>query len=284
MTSLFGGYYLYTGSFFLAIKWLKRALIQLCVWVGNSAAVLALLITVVGCASEQQAPRGESAKASDVWHVVHYDQGYWDPNKTADASDQERTAQFFGRPVIGWEQFCVPYYQELLSRLHEPSLFQQRTNGLAQEYRLLYLPSWSPPLVLRFYRDQKQTKMKFYAWAGPNAPGGEEPFMTTIRCSDQQWSAFLKQLQSQRFWELSSPRDMPQIKDGCRLVLEVLDHGRYRMVHNHEGEDAHLEAICMTLLDWVPVERGNYSLQLRQKLAQMLAQQRQASSAKQNKP
>ena len=185
---------------------------------------------------------------------------------------------------MGWEQFCVPYYHELLNRVHEPSLFQQRTNGLAQQYRLLYLPSWSSPLILRFRRDQALAKLQFYAWAGPHGPGGEEPFTTTIPCSDRQWSAFLKQLQSHRFWELSSPSEMPQIKDGCWLVLEGLDHGRYHMVHNHYSEDADLDAICMVLLDWLPIEPGEHFLQLQRKLAKMLTQQRRASSGRQTPP
>jgi len=261
-----------------------RALVQISVWVTTNAMVLALLATVAGCASERPAPTKESTRAPGVWHEVHYDQGYWDPNKNADVSDLQRTAHFFGRPVVGWEQFCVPYYHELLCRVHEPSLFQQRTNGLGQQYRLLYLPSWSPPLILRFHREQAQAKLQFYAWAGPSGPGGEEPFTTTIPCSDRQWSAFLRQLQSHRFWELSSPRDMPQIKDGCRVVLEGLDHGRYQMVHNHYGEDADLDAICMALLDWVPVEPGKYYLELQQQLAKMLIQQRQASRPRQTQP
>jgi hypothetical protein len=257
-----------------------RAVIQLWYWLPIG---MALLVTGAGCASEQHVSR-EGTRTTNVWHTVHYDEGHWDPNKIADPSDLERTAQFFGEPVTGWEKFCVPYYRELLSHVHEPSLFQQRTNGVTRQYRLLYLPSWSPPLILRFYRDQTQTKLAFYAWAKPNAPGGEEPFMTTIACSDRQWSTFLKQLETHRFWELPSPRDMPQIKDGCRLVLEGLDHGRYHMVHNHAGEDTHLEAICMTLLDWVPVERGKYFLQLQQNLADSLLLQRQTNSARQDEP
>ena len=178
-----------------------------------------------------------------------------------------------------WEGFYLPYYETLLSCIHEPSLSIQRTNTSAQQYRLLYLPSWSPPLILCFYREQGQTYMRFYAWVRPDAPyGSEEPFMTTIPCAGRHWKTFQKQIQMKRFWELSSPREAPQIKDGCRLVLEGLDGGRYHMVHNHAGEDANLDERCMMLLDWVPVQRGRYFLQLQESIGQMLTKKRQASS------
>lgn len=261
-----------------------RGPIQLCNRLVKRGTMLAVLVAAAGCAAERQEATGQVARVSNHWQVVHYDKGLWDPNKLADAADLERTARFFGGPITGWEKFYIPYYQELLSRVHEPSLFQQRTNDVTQEYRLLYLPAWSPPLILRFYRDHGQTKLRFYAWAGHNAPGQEEPFMTTICCSDRQWTIFLKQVQAHRFWELSSPLEMPQVKDGCRLVLEGLDHGRYHMVWNFESQDEPLGAIGMTLMDWVPVEKGPYFLQLQEALARALTQQRQRSSARQENP
>ena len=241
------------------------------------ASCLFLLVTVAGWYSAQGA-EWEGIQAANSWQAIHYEQSPWDPNKIADESDLERTAQFFGCRVKGWEQFCMPYYEALLSRVHEPSLSVQRTNALAQQYRLLYLPSWSPPLILRFYRDQGQINMRFYAWVRPDAPyGNEEPFMTTIPCNNQQWKTFLKQVRAKRFWEISGPQEMPQIKDGCRLELEGLDQGRYHIVHNHLGEDDALGELCMTLLDWVPVEKGKYFLQLQETIGQMLAKKRQAS-------
>jgi hypothetical protein len=168
----------------------------------------------------------------------------------------------------------LPYYEGLLTRIREPSCFAQCTNTSAQEYRLLYLPSWSPPLVLRFYLGPYGPTLRIYAWARSDAPYAKEPpFKGEQLRSKRDWEKFTKELEGSKFWQRPPHREMPEGKDGCRFVLEALDRGRYHIVDRFGGDDEAFEKLCTQLLDWAPVENGKYFIQLERRLAESLAQE-----------
>ena len=226
-------------------------------------------------ASEQGLPTKGPLTSASAWRSVHYEPYAWDPNKRWEESDVERAARFFGPPSNGWAKILLPYYEGLLTRIHEPSSFAQRTNASAREYRLLYLPSWSPPIVLRFYLGPYGPTLRMYAWTRPDAPyANEPPFMAEQLRSQRDWENFTKEVEASKFWQRASHREEPEGKDGCRFVLEALDRGRHHIVDRFGSDDDGFEKLCAGLLDWAPVEKGKYFLQLQNVLAKSLAQER----------
>jgi hypothetical protein len=247
------------------------------------AALIVFQVVEAACASEQRGMTKGSLDSASVWQSVRYDQFTWDPNKMPDASDFARAARFFGPSTNSWGKINLALYEGLFTRIHEPSLFVQRTNTSAQEYRLLYWPSWSPPLILRFYRGREGAVLRIYAWTRPKAPyATEPPFMAEQLRPQRDWEKFIKEFQASKFWERPSYRDMPEGKDGHRVVLEALDHGRYHIVDRFGSDDEEFERLCDVLLDWAPLQLGDkYFLQLDQRIGDSLARKRQADREQQ---
>jgi hypothetical protein len=216
---------------------------------------IVLLGLVAGCMSQNLKP--DSGKLQ--WHAIQYEQGSWKPNKRSEPEDLKRAMRFFGPTTNHWAKTLLPTYERLLSRIHEPSLFMARTNIAAREYRLLYLPAWSSPVVIRIHQSLHGSSLRIHAWSQPNSAGDRfGPFVAEKRCDDLLWKQLTEQLRALGFWERTSHRDEPEGLDGYRFVLEGLDRGTYHLVDRYGADDPEFEEICLALLKQAPVEAKRY--------------------------
>jgi len=204
----------------------------------------------------------------DNWQWVQYEGGAWNPNKR-DTADIERAAQFFSPTSNRWAQILLPGYESVLHRIHEPSLFMERTNVLTEEYRLFYRASWMPPVILRFYRNSNGPVLRVYAWSRDSGPGKEGPFMAEANDSEQGWNALEEDLKTGFFWERVSHRDKPEGFDGSRFFLEAVNHGKYHMVDRFGGDDPEFDRICLRVLKKAPVRHGKYFWEIDQPTAEV---------------
>ena len=255
---------------------------------GSVVLILLSLVGVAGRAAETDVPAARSPGASGVplvWRLVPHDGPEWDLRRAPDHSDWERAGRFFGSPGTIWEKVIWPTYEHLLTYLQEPSLSGQRTNKLAREYRLLYLPSRATPIVIRLSGGSGEPTVRLYAFAVSDSPALIAPVVTVMPCPKELWSRFLSQVQAAKFWDKAPHPETIDVKDGNMMVLEALDRGRYRMVERFErvenfaGEDDSLERLCLVLLEWAPVEEARARLELDHATAERLVRQRAVRKA-----
>lgn len=149
------------------------------------------------------------------------------------------------------------WYPQHLEAMKEPSLFQQRTNKTAEQYRFLWLRSFHKPIAVRVRKDSAGITLRVIrlSGAGGYEPGKiehEESFALTA----DQWDRFLKLLSASSFWDTpSKEKDIMGI-DGSQWILEGQASGRYHLVDrftplSNDSGKRHLEsfvACCRYLL------------------------------------
>jgi len=191
----------------------------------------------------------------------------------------------FGRPVVGWEQFCVPYYHELLCRCMNPACFSSGQTVWASSIGFSIChpgPSIDPFVFTESRRRRNCSSMR---GQGRVVQVGRSHLPTTIPAVIA--SGPLSSGSSSRIGFGSSPlrATCPRIKDG--LPGGARGVGPWAIPNGSQPlrRGCDLDAICMALLDWVPVEPGKYYLwNYSSNFAKMLIQQRQASRPRQTQP
>lgn len=154
---------------------------------------------------------------------------------------------YFPKGSEGW-------YSQHLTAMQEPSLFQNSTNQVIEQYRFLWLRTFHKPIAVRIWKDGTGISLRVVRLSGK---GGYDPgkieYDTTTILTDEQWKKFLGLLQKSAFWDMPSKKVDEAGYDGAQWVLEGQASGKYHVVDRWSPSDGnrHLEnyvACCRYLL------------------------------------
>lgn len=126
--------------------------------------------------------------------------------------------------------FEAKWYSEPLKRMKEPRLPDLAKDANAEIYRLMILPTWGNPVVVRIQRDGKSYRL----WARRlDGQGGYDPGKLTeakdIDLSAYDSNALDTLIQNLQFFQLSTT-DKVRGFDGDEWILEGVSHGKYHLV------------------------------------------------------
>lgn len=228
-------------------------------WVALASAGPVVLLILLGC-------RGGAGSATplrcgqvrpverQVWtHLTYDSRGLLQFKYVFSSADQERALAFFGPTTNKLENIMLPLCEGLLTRVHETSLYAQRTNTAKRAYRLVYWPNQKPPTILHGERLHRACTLRVYRWAQETSPCLEEsPLTTDIQLPSSAWPMTEETLARTHFWEQPHSIAFWEVKDGYHFLLEVLDRGRYRLVYRAAEEDEEIEKLCWNLLKTAP--------------------------------
>lgn len=124
------------------------------------------------------------------------------------------------------------WYSKHLKAMKEPSLYEQRTDKSAEQYRFLWLRSFHKPIAVRIRRDDTAVSLRAVRLSGR---GGYQPGRIehdeTLTLTTNQWHEFSQLLEKSSFWTLpTDEKNAPRGFDGSRWVLEGLSQGKYHVV------------------------------------------------------
>jgi hypothetical protein len=153
------------------------------------------------------------------------------------------------------------WYPRHLAAMKEPSLYEQRTNTLVEQYRFLWLRSFRNPIAVRVRKDDAGITLRVVWLSGGSGykPGKIERDESFSLTKDQ-WGEFLKLLDKASFWDMPTD-DKVMGRDGSQWILEGQSAGKYhhadRWTPSEELEKRRLEnfvACCRYLLKLAKVE------------------------------
>ena len=150
---------------------------------------------------------------------------------------------------------CEGWYGKHLAALHEPVLCQRSPEEAKEVYRLTWLPSFHPSVVVRIDSDTAGLHLtaKVESGAGGYDPGHlarDTVFMLT----ETQAGEFANLLLAADFWRSPTvpPPDRAMGLDGAQWVLEGIANSRYHVVDRWspeaDGPDRRFRAVGEWLL------------------------------------
>lgn len=124
------------------------------------------------------------------------------------------------------------WYPAFLAVMKEPSLFQKSAGADVEQYRFLWLRTFHQPIAVRVRKDASGITLRVIRLSGQ---GGYEPgsieHEASFALTEDQWDAFLKELEAASFWTMPTEEDPLNIGlDGSRWVLEGRAAGKYHFV------------------------------------------------------
>ena len=150
---------------------------------------------------------------------------------------------------------CEAWYGKHLTALQEPVLCQSSLEEAKEIYRLTWLPSFHPSVVVRIDSDTAGLHLTAKVESGA---GGYEPGHlardTVFMLTETQAREFADLLSAADFWRSPTvpPPDRAMGLDGAQWVLEGIANSRYHVVDRWSpeagGPDARFRALCEWLL------------------------------------
>lgn len=144
-------------------------------------------------------------------------------------------------------------YTRYLRAMDEPSLWRlSKDDRMVVVYRLLWLPSFHPPISVRIVKSGKSGVLHL---AKLNGTGGGVPGKVAIaktrRLTEDEWAMLQVYLDRSRYWKMSTSLKMDLatglVADGDNLICEAVENGRYHIVSRSDS-DADYEALCRFIL------------------------------------
>jgi hypothetical protein len=157
-------------------------------------------------------------------------------------------ADAFGRDLKENQEW-ISLYSKYLEGFSEPSLFEQSKSSSSQSYRFLWLRSFHKPVLVRLDVGSDaigRVTIKIGRGPGVSATGGPVDERNR-RLTKQQTDAFLDQINSLGFWELSPQEDPVSGPDGARWIIEGVKNGQYHVAHRWTPKDGAVRALGLDL-------------------------------------
>lgn len=141
-------------------------------------------------------------------------------------------------------------YREVLSTMHEPSLYEAVTQEGVHEYRLLWIHVWLKPIALRLVIDEQQRGTLTVKMLNAGYDSGltlELSVDQEIPIPDSAVAAFLDLLRDTSYWTMPvTGRNIGL--DGAHWVLEGVRDGEYHVV-DRWGLEGILRKACRILFE-----------------------------------
>jgi len=190
--------------------------------------------------------------------------GQQDPDPELDQVGRDCALQSSLLPGSGLDPFSASWYSTQL-RAAEESPIEPTGREDAEVYRLLVLPSFTSPIIVRIERVGKRIT---YTTKRLSGQGGYEPGEIDSQASGTvsraDWIEFKRLMIAGEFWTRLSHSEMQYLRrercnqgdqsvcsvcfDGTRFVLEGTDESRYKVVDRHNAFEEPLESAVELLL------------------------------------
>ena len=164
----------------------------------------------------------------------------------------------------GVTAFEAQWYGKSLERMNEPRLRDVAKDVNAEVYRMMILPTWGNPIVVRIHRHEKLYSLSARRLDGQ---GGYDPGKLVetkdIDLSTNDSKALEALIQNLNFFQLSTSDDVGGL-DGDEWILEGVSQGKYHLVQrwcapSYNPDKRGLKAflnLCRFLLDKSALSEG----------------------------
>jgi MFS family permease len=164
-----------------------------------------------------------------------------------------RSTRFFPDMVFGGEkddsEFIARWYSAHLAAMGEPSLWMlSRRDSHATIYRLLWLPTFDHPVLVRIERTRQGAKLRASVLNGMGgyAPG-QIAIDRTFSLGADQFRALYRNVEQAAFWDM--PTELGELGlDGDQLIVEGVTAGKYHVVDRWDADPAYTK-LCRQMLD-----------------------------------
>ncbi len=147
-------------------------------------------------------------------------------------------------------QFITEWYSKHLHAMREPSLWTlSRSNRVATVYRLVWLPSFDHPAVIRLVKsgDGGTLHLRILEGMGGYEPG-QLALDRTIPIGPKQWSELELAFAGLQFWTMPTKLEDDGGSDGDQVILEGVRNGHYHLVDRWEPDDSYMD-LCRLIVD-----------------------------------
>jgi MFS family permease len=167
-----------------------------------------------------------------------------------------RSPPFFPDMVFGGNKddsdFITRWYSEHLAAMGEPSLWMlSRRDSDATIYRLLWLPTFDHPVLVRIERTREGAKLRATVLNGMGgyAPG-QIAIDRTVSLGADQFGDLNCNVEQAAFWDmLTEPGELGTLgMDGDQLIIEGVTAGKYHVVDRWDTGPAYTK-LCRQMLD-----------------------------------
>lgn len=140
-----------------------------------------------------------------------------------------------------------------LKSMEEKSLYQaSRTSRELRCYRLLWLPSFHPPISVTIYKHENTIALSAVILTGKGAgKPGKIAGRRIKRLTDDDWTLLLVAVEQAKFWNMQtfSQTNWAEglIMDGDFLLVEGVEDGKYHVVHRLQA-DSNYAHLCYYIL------------------------------------